>query len=147
MEVMMLFKVQQFPFIPFQEIESGMDSLIRELTGGRIGTGTRRAPAIEFTENDSEYTVIAELPGLTKEDVKVSLKENELTISGERKKAALPENARWIRNEIPFGQFSRTLGFPGEIDPAGCSAEMTNGILIISVPKSEKMKPHEIKVQ
>ena len=106
----------------------------------------RFSPAIDVVENGNDTLLIAELPGVNKEDVKIALENDVLTISGSRKSNALPEKAQWVRNEIRTGDFSRSVRLPKGIDAGKISAEITNGVLKIVLPKAEQMKPREIRI-
>ena len=104
------------------------------------------SPAIDVVENDNETLLVAELPGVRKEDVKISLENDILTISGSRKSNSLPEKASWVRNEIRTGEFTRSVRLPKGIDVGKISAEISNGILKVVLPKAEEIKPREIRI-
>lgn len=104
-------------------------------------------PAINIAENANETVLVAELPGVHKDDVRISLEKDILTISGERKQQAIPEKAEWLRNEIRTGEFSRSVRLPKGVDHSKISAELTNGVLRVVLPKAEEVKPREIKVK
>ncbi len=104
-------------------------------------------PAIDVEETENEYIVKAELPGLSKEDIKISLRENSVTISGERKKEKEEKGKTYHRVEMVYGKFARTIQLPDEIQPDKAKAEYKNGILTITLPKSEKSKPREIEIE
>lgn len=110
-------------------------------------TETAWMPAVDMVENENENMLVAELPGVNKEDVKLSVENGVLTISGTRKVNALPEDASWIRNEIRRGDFHRSVRLPEGIQADKISATMANGILKIVLPKAEEVKPREIRVQ
>jgi HSP20 family protein len=104
-------------------------------------------PYINVAEYKDEVQVVAELPGISKDDVKLQIHNGELTISGERK---APENAKeseWIRQEVRYGSFSRTIPLPKSVDGEKVSAEYTNGMLLITLPKQEAAKPKEIVIR
>ena len=108
---------------------------------------TNSYPYINVAEYKDRVQVVAELPGLAKEDVKIQLHDGDLTISGERK---APENAKeseWIRQEIAYGTFSRTIQLPETIDVDKVEAEFSNGVLRITLPKHEAAKPKEIAIR
>jgi HSP20 family protein len=98
-------------------------------------------------ENSHEFVVVAELPGVKKEDVKVTLQDGVLTVSGERKQKAVPEESRWHRTEIESGEFHRSIELPTAVDAPAVSAELKDGILRIVVPKAEEARPREITVK
>jgi HSP20 family protein len=102
---------------------------------------------VDIAEQGDESIVVAELPGVRKEDLKISIQDGQLTISGERRQHQLPENSSWLRNEAWSGEFSRTIQLPHEVKEDGVSAELKNGILRIVLPKAEEVRAREIKVQ
>ena len=104
-------------------------------------------PAIDVEETEKEYIVKAELPGLSKDDIKISLRDNSITIYGERKKEKEEKGKTYHRVEMVYGKFSRTIELPEEIVPDKAKAEYKNGILTVTLPKSEKAKPKEIEIE
>ena len=104
-------------------------------------------PAMSIIDHAHELVVTLDLPGVKKEDVKISKVGNLLTISGERKRASLPDGARWLRSETRDGGFKKTLELSGQIHGEGISAEMTNGVLRVVLPKAEEAKPREIAIR
>jgi len=104
-------------------------------------------PALDIAEQDGASLVMADLPGVKREDVKITIQDGMLTLSAERKEAALPENARWIRNEIPAGRFSRSVTLPHEVDRDRITAELKDGILRVVLPKAASAQPKEITIQ
>jgi len=104
------------------------------------------SPAIDVVENENETVLVAELPGVSKEDVKISLENDILTVIGSRKSNALPEKASWVRNEIRTGEFARSVKLPKGIDAGKITAEISNGILKVVLPKAEEVKPREIRI-
>jgi len=103
-------------------------------------------PAVNLTEDKDAYYVRAELPGLKAEDLSIEVIGRNLTIAGERKIAAA-EGVRYHRREREAGSFSRVIGLPGEIDAGKVAAGMVNGILTVTLPKSEAAKPRQIAVR
>ncbi len=103
-------------------------------------------PAINIVENENQTVIVAELPGVQKEDVKLSVEKDILTIRANRKSNALPEKATWLRNEISTGDFNRSVRLPKGADSEKMTAELTNGILKVVVPKAEAVKPREIRI-
>jgi HSP20 family protein len=104
-------------------------------------------PAMDIVEQENELVVTAELPGMKKEDVKITYEKNVLTLSGERKPAELAEKAQVLLNEIGTQGFNRSVKFGFEVDAANISAEMSNGVLTIILPKTAEAKPKQIEVK
>jgi HSP20 family protein len=102
--------------------------------------------SIDLADYGDELMLVAELPGVKKEDVRITLENSLLTISGRRKERDLPENSQWLRNEVPTGEFTRVVELPHAVDAGRVSAELSNGILKISMPKPEAVRPREIRV-
>jgi len=102
-------------------------------------------PGLNTWEDGDAAWVEAELPGLTMEDLDVSVMGTELTIRGERKLGS-PENASWHRRERAQGRFSRSLTLPWEIDADKVEAKLHDGILTVKLPKAESARPKKVKV-
>jgi len=101
-------------------------------------------PPVDISENEAEYLIAAELPGLKKEDVKVTMENGMLTVSGERKEE---EGLRYHRVERSYGSFSRSFAIPSDGDAGKVKAEFKDGVLMIRVAKSEAAKPKQIEVK
>ncbi len=135
---------------PMQEmnrLRHEMDRLFGNYGGERPrDRGASVFPALNVWEDDDNYFVEAELPGFGLEELEIYVTGgNELSISGERKPLEL-EGGAWHRQERGFGKFRRTLDLPGEVKSDGVSATLKYGVLTISLPKSEEVKPRRIKV-
>ena len=146
----MFVRVQRHPitsslFSPLVDWNDG-DSLFDDLLTD-IARPTSVFPAIDMVEYESESVLVAEMPGVRKEDLKLSVNDGVLTLSGERKGHELPENSSWLRNEIESGKFARSVQLPHDVNADGISAELTNGVLRVALPKAEAIRPREIKVQ
>lgn len=107
------------------------------------------APAADITETEKEYLVKAELPGVKREDVKVTLADGVLTIEGERKHEKEEKSEKTHRIERFYGSFCRSFALPDNVDAQNIRAEDKDGVLSVHVPKlkTEKSKAIEIKVQ
>ena len=103
-------------------------------------------PALDIVEKDNEIVVNAELPGTKKEDIKITFENSILTLSSERKPADTTEKETVLLNEIRKSGFNRSVKFGFEIDADKISAEMNNGILKITLPKTEAVKAKEISI-
>ena len=127
------------------DFEREIDSLFNGLLSA--GQGRMHAPAVDFVERQNESVALIELPGVAKEDIKISLEEDLLTVKGERKASKLPEGAHWIRSERSSGEFFRTLQLPHPVKTDAVSAELVNGILVVTLPKAEEARPREIGIK
>ncbi len=105
----------------------------------------RATPAVNVIENGNAYQLEMEVPGLTAQDIDIEVKGAELTLRGERK-AHAPEGytRRW--NEIQTGAFVRKLQFPLELDASSVGAELVNGVLKLTLPKSAAAMPKKISI-
>jgi HSP20 family protein len=103
-------------------------------------------PAFDVYENKDNFTVVAELPGMKKEDIEVSLHQDSLSISGERKSDTKSEEAEVYRAERFFGRFQRTITLPTDVAGDKVKANYKDGILTITLPKTEEAKPKQIDV-
>ena len=104
------------------------------------------APACDVFEDKDGIKIVAEVPGLAPEDVKISLENTTLTIRGEKKQVAEEKTERVHRYERSYGVFERSFVLPTTVDPEKVEAEVVNGVLTISLPKVERAKPREIQV-
>ncbi len=105
------------------------------------------APDIDLTENKEAYFLRADLPGVSKENIKVTLSENVLTLSGEKKFEKAAQDVSFHRSERVYGNFSRSFRLPESIDSGKINAEFKDGVLSLVVPKAESVKPKEIEIK
>ncbi|MCS7313358.1 MAG: Hsp20/alpha crystallin family protein [Acidobacteria bacterium] len=105
------------------------------------------APAVDVYENDKAYVVEVDLPGLKKEDVKVTLQNNVLTIQGERRLAREEKGVDYHRQERFYGKFLRSFTLPEMVDADKVSAEFKDGVLRLTLPKREPSAGRVIDVK
>jgi HSP20 family protein len=105
------------------------------------------SPAIDVTENDDGYTVSCDLPGVKQKDVSLSIASNVLTIKGEKKGEFRKEGRNVFRKETWEGSFQRTISLPTEVDSGKVEAELKDGVLKITLPKREEVKPKQIELK
>lgn len=105
------------------------------------------APVVDIEEKGNEYLVIAELPGVKKDDVKIKLKDNVLTISGEKKMEKKINEKNFHQTERIFGSFQRCFRLPELVDQEKIAAEFKNGILNIAIPKLAEAEPKSIEIK
>jgi HSP20 family protein len=140
---------------PFGEFDDAFARLMPGLFGrsGRIGAENGGkftwAPSADISETDSEYLIRAELPAVKKEDVKVTLDQGMITISGERKEEKETREERFHRVESFRGAFSRSFSMPDNIDEHSIRADSKDGVLTVHLPKTRASTPKtvEVKVQ
>jgi HSP20 family protein len=104
-------------------------------------------PAIDIEENNGNLMVRAEIPGMNKDDIKVSVKEDLLKISGERKHENETKEKTFHRIERSYGKFERIIRLPSEVDADKVKASYKDGVLNVTLPKPESMKPKRIDVE
>ena len=126
-----------------------MNSLFVEFFGDMLPERTAHngfRPPLDLREDEGNFYAQLELPGMKKEDVKISLEDNILTVRGEKKKKDLLDKEEFRRVERNYGVFERGIRLPQEIQEDAIHAEMDNGILKISIPKTEKVEPRQIVI-
>jgi HSP20 family protein len=137
----------------FGFLQHEVDRLFEEFARGlgpvSVGGNGRLMPSMEVTETDKELVITAELPGLERKDVDISLEDNVLTIRGEKKSETSPDdkNKNVHVSERSYGVFYRVLELPSGIDPSSVQATMSNGVLKITIPKPARAQPKKIEVK
>jgi len=115
-----------------------------EKDGNSVSTLT---PAIDLVDTGDRVEVKVELPGMAKDDVDISLKDDTLTIKGEKKQEREEKEENRYYVERTYGSFSRTLTLPSKVNPDGVEARFKDGVLEINLPKAEEEKIKQIQVQ
>ena len=108
---------------------------------------TQWAPAVDVYEDKDNIIINAEIPGVKKEDIKIELTGNQLTISGERKLEKEEKKKNYHRIERFYGNFMRTFTIPDTVQKDKISASYKDGVLKVVLPKAEEAKPKEIKIE
>lgn len=104
-------------------------------------------PRVNVRELDEKFVLTAEIPGMVKDDIKVEVKDHQLMITGEKKMQEDKDGKDYHVCEISYGAFERTFTLPENVDTRKIDAEYKDGILNLSIPKTEEAKPKEIKVK
>ena len=136
------------PLTQMNRLRRDMDRLFDHWGESRPQQYSRSTfPPLNLWENDDNMFVEAELPGFGLDDLEIMVTGgNQLSIQGERKAPEL-EGGTWHRRERGFGSFSRTIELPGYVDSDKVTAEFKYGILTITLPKREEVKPRRIEVK
>ena len=114
---------------------------------GASGTNSHGfSPALDVYQDKDNVVVHAELPGMKKEEISLSLREGSLTLSGERRHEKAHDEKSRVRNERFFGRFERTITLPVQVDGTTVTAAYENGILTVTLPKAEAAKPRQIEI-
>ncbi len=140
------------PFREFDSLAKRMSGLLNGFddSGFSDDFGLKRNifPAVDIKEDDKNYFLHAEVPGIKKDDIKITMSEdNILQIKGEKKYEDKNEKDNWIRVERGFGEFSRSFALPENVMQDNIKAKYKDGILEITLEKKEPSKPKEIEVK
>ena len=139
---------------PFADVENLFNRMMPRMPRGpRLsveddgGVTFEWSPSADISETDKEYLVRADLPGLKKEEVKVTFADGVLTIQGERKQHKEQTTEKFHRVETSYGTFTRSFSLPDNITPDAIRCESKDGVLSVHIPKAEQKKPKEISIQ
>ena len=129
-------------------LQSEVNRLFDTFFGGRPADGRIRrwVPPMDVVETEDHLVLRADLPGLSKEDVNIEVKDGALTVSGERKAEHEERTDGFYRVERAFGSFARSLSLPDNVDADRISADFNNGVLEVRIPKPEERKPHRVEI-
>ena len=136
---------------PLTQLEQVRRDMAR-ISGALFGTPESRIvssgvfPAVNIFEDKDNFFVRAELPGIQSQDLDLQVTGRNLSITGERKIENQGENVKYHRRERDAGKFSRIIGLPSEINADKINAKIVNGMLTITLPKSEAAKPKQIAI-
>ena len=128
------------------EIDRLFESPLNALTNGSQQFLNGWLPTLDLYEDRDHLVLKAELPGMKKEDIDISLHGDVLTLSGERKEEETYEMAETYRSERFLGKFQRTLTLPVAVNASKVQASYKDGVLTVTLPKSEEAKPKQIQV-
>lgn len=140
---------------PFKEMEDVQGRLAkffgwpaRAANGGKeLMTVAEWAPSVDIVEDEKEWLVKTDLPDVKKEDVKVTVEDGVLAITGERKFEKEEKGKKYHRIENSYGNFFRSFTLPDGADGSKVTAEFKDGVLKVRLPKSEKAKPKAVEVK
>jgi HSP20 family protein len=139
------------PFKDFERMRREMDRLWDSFFDGGLRGRTERVgewlPSLDVSETKNELVVKAEVPGMDPKDIDISLSDGMLTIKGEKKQEKEEKEADYHLVERSYGSFIRTVQLPKEVQSEKINAAYKNGILKITLPKSEEAKKKEVKIK
>ena len=141
--------LSEFPrsgFDPFAELRR-MQSEMNRVFSGFNATAARDFPPINIWLGEHSVVLTAELPGVTRDDVNLSLQEDVLTLAGKREPKSQEQNVSWQRRERAYGGFSRAVQLPFRVDPDKVQARFNNGILEIELQRLEADRPKKIEIR
>ncbi len=138
---------------PFRDIDDVFDRFLadavrrlpRQAVAGRPALDW--APLADVSETEGEYLIKAELPEVRREDVKVSVLDGVLTLSGERKQEKVEENEKVHRIERQYGSFARRFALPEDADEESIRAESKDGVILIHIPKHRVAQPQPRQIE
>jgi len=139
------------PFRDLISLREAMDRLFEESfvrpRAGWLAPLGAEALAVDVYETDQDVVVKSSVPGVKPEDIDITITGDTLTIKGETKAEEKVEKANYIRQERRYGAFSRSVTLPTSIVAEQAKAEFDNGVLTLTLPKAEEVKPKSIKVK
>jgi HSP20 family protein len=135
------------PLREFVAAQRAMDRMYQTNWRDARPAWTGRQLPRDIHENDDAYTVIADVPGLSADQIEVNLHDGILTISAESEREELDENTRVLAQERVFGHFSRSIRLPREVNQDAVEAEYRDGTLTLTLPKTPEAKPRHIEIK
>ncbi len=131
----------------FDDFFESFESVFADEPLSRRGMkGLAGSPSFEVSETEDEFRVKAELPGMEEKEIEVSLEGDHLTVSGEKKREHEEKRRNYHFSEMSFGQFSRTFLLPEGVDRDKAQAQFKNGVLTLSLPKTEQAKAQRKRI-
>ena len=139
--------VQYKPSRDMMTLREAMDQLFDDAFTRPFGMSEFSMPAIDLYQTNEDVIVKAALPGMTAEDVEISVAGDMLTLKGEIQRKDEREDAAYLIREQRYGRFERSLMLPTEVQSDKAQAEFENGILTVTLPKAEQVRPKTITVK
>ena len=128
-------------------MQNRMNRLFDDLDMEEESSVVNWSPRVEITELEDRFEVSAELPGMSRDDIKIELKDKILSISGEKSTEHEKKDRKLHVSERVYGSFSRSFHIPSHVKGDKIKAEFKNGVLTISLPKVEEAKPKQIEIK
>ena len=122
------------------------DQWHRPARGRAEGENLDWMPVVDILEANGHVEIRAEMPGLPEQDVQVSVTDDVLTLKGEKTQESDEKDQKYHRVERSYGRFQRSFTLPANLNPEAIKAKFTNGVLTVSIPKAEEVKPKEIQI-
>lgn len=132
------------PFSDFDQLRREMLRVFDSMTGAELPSGV--FPPMNITQDNDNFYVRAELPGIKASDISVTTLRNRVSITGKREIPQESDKVSYHRKERAEGEFSRTVTLPGEVAADKVEARYTDGVLQLTLPKAEEAKPRQISV-
>lgn len=135
------------PWNGFEALRRRMDRLFDDYSRGESDELSRWWPQVDVCETADHFAIHADIPGLDKKDIKITLQDNVLTLSGEKKLEREEKERNYHLIERSQGQFSRSFTLPSKVEEGKIKASFKNGVLEIELPKAPEAKAREIEIQ
>lgn len=130
-----------------RDLDRWMDEAFGTMQFGRGENLRQWWPVTDVSETPDHLTLRLEVPGLDREDIKLSVENNVLTVRGEKRQETSSEDETFYRTERSYGSFERSFTLPSHFDADNVQAQMENGVLTIRVPRREEAKAREIRIE
>lgn len=135
------------PFANIADIQDEMNRMFNTSLRRMTGAEGAFAPAMDVLEEKDKLIVKAELPGISKDDVNVTFHDGYLTVRGEKKHETESQDANYYHSERVYGTFARTIQLPTAVDVKKVEARFKDGVLFVTLPKTEEAKPKQIDIK
>lgn len=135
------------PWSGINEFEAQMNRLFNGWPEWMDNESTAWTPAVDLKENENDYELIADLPGMTKDDINLTVVDDVVTLKGERKNEQETDKEGYHRIERSYGAFQRSFRIPEGVEANKVDAHFNDGVLKVKLPKSEARKPKQIEVK
>jgi HSP20 family protein len=136
---------RDLPVLP-EEVDRALDRMVRTWMGPVSFSEFSWSPVVDVSETSDEVVVKAEMPGMSKDDIDISVEDNQLILSGEKRQEQEEKDASYYRVERSYGSFRRVFTLPARVDVAAVTASYQDGILTVRVPKAEAAKAKRIEI-
>jgi HSP20 family protein len=135
------------PFDMISDLQEEMNRLFSRSLTRPDRVNALYTPEIDLHEDENGFTVKADMPGMRREDLDISILGNKLILKGKRKGETEKKDKNWLHAERWHGSFERSFELPTEVDASNIKAAFKEGVLEVTLPKSEAAKPRQIKVE
>ncbi len=138
------------PMRDLYNIQNDLDRFVNDFFQNEPERGVRNggvwSPAVDISETENALMMTAEIPGMKKEDISISINNNVLVLKGEKKKEKESKDENYHRIERSYGSFTRSFSLPTTVDANKVKASYKDGVLIVELSKKEEAKPKEISI-
>ncbi len=132
------------PFTELGDLRSRFDRMFEELTEGRRGQWT---PAIDVVHDNGNLVMRADIPGIKPEEVKIEVKDDILTVSGEHEESKEEKDENYLRRERRYGSFRRSMALPAGVDPKKIKAKTRDGVVEVTIPLPKEAKKEAVTIK